>query len=170
VAGLIGLGSCDEVAEALDFGIPMTFDHAFVMSISATDDNTFEEVMAVDASGNQEVKDNIDHIAKFDLNKVAFIVTSFTGDDAIVADGMVQFFNDEGNIGAPISTGNIAFKALVDSGDETIIAVSNELKSTLEDKLLQDQAFSMRMYGTVSDKPITTNMTMIVEVEAKVKF
>jgi len=170
VTMLIGFNSCNEVAKLVDFGIPMTFEDQFVMNISSTDDNVFEDVIVVDASGNQEVKDNLSNIANFDIGKLAYKVTSFTGDDAIVGDGFVQFFNDEGNIGDPVSTGQIAFRQLADSGNEVEIPIDNDLKKILEDKLLSDQIFSMRFYGTVSDKPMQADISVFITVEAKVKF
>lgn len=167
---ILGFNSCTEVAEALDFGIPITFEEQYSMDILDGSPNTFEEVMVIDATGNQDVKDNISNISKFDLNKVWFTVTSFTGDEGITTDAIVQFYNDEGNIGNPISTGTIEFKKLVDSGDETIIVISNELKTTLEGKLLDDQIFKMRLSGTVSGSPMTANLNVFVTVEAKVTF
>ena len=170
VTMLIGFNSCNEVAKLVDFGIPMTFEEQLEMDISSTDDNVFENVMVIDASGNQDVKDNIDNIANFDIGKLTFKISSFTGNDAIVSDGFVQFFNDEGNIGNPISTGLIEFRKLTDSGNEVEIPVDNDLKNTLEEKLLNDQIFSMRIYGTVSDKPMKADISVFITVEAKVKF
>ena len=170
ITAFIGLSSCDKVAELVDFGIPMSKEQAFVIDITATDANTFDKVMDIDESGNQEVKDNIENISEFDIKKMAYKVTSYTGDPAIVGDGMIQFYNMYGNLGDPVSTGPIEFKTLSDSGAEVEISVSNELRSTLETKLLEDQAFSMRFYGTVSGKPVRADMLMLVELEAKVTF
>ena len=167
---ILGFTSCDEVAKALDFGIPITFEEQYALDIPDGAPNTFEEVMVIDATGNQEVKDNISNISRFELNKVWFTVTSFTGDDAITSDVTVQFYNDEGNIGNPINTGVVEFRKLVDSGDETIIVLSDELRTTLEGKLLSDQVFSMRLSGTVSGTPMTADLSVFVTVEAKVTF
>lgn len=170
VAVAIGFGSCTKIDEIKNLSIPKTFETPVSLIISDTDTNVFVKEMVIDAAGDQEIKDNISNLSGFNLKKLSYKVTSFTGNPSTVADAKLQFFNAEGNFGSPITIDPILFESMVASDTEMEIPISEDLRSILEEKLLSDQTFSMRFYGMVNLKPMMADLTVFVSVEALVEL
>ena len=168
LGALVGFSSCDKLDEITSLALPTTLENPVTLSISETDTNLFMEEFLVDISSDQDIKDNLSKISDVNLQKISFKVTSFTGDPVTIATGDVQFFDDLGNIGDPILIEPFNFKQMVDDATEVEIPVSNELKSTLEERLMSNNSFAMKIYGMVSTKPIEANMVILVKLEAKV--
>jgi len=65
--------------------------------------------------------------------------------------------------------GLISFKALANSGNVTEISVSNELKKTIEQKLLDNNSITLRVSGVISNKPMKADFIISMEIEALVR-
>ncbi|UTW65930.1 hypothetical protein KFE94_14915 [bacterium SCSIO 12643] len=160
---------CDKVANIENFAISNTFEEKVTLDVTDADPNAFSKDFTIDAASDSDFKNNLSNISSYGIKKLTYRVSSFTGDDATTATGMAQFYEGNTAIGAPIDMGLISFKALANSGNITEISVSNELKKTIEQKLLDNNSITLRVTGVISNKPMKADFVISMEIEALVR-
>lgn len=161
--------SCDKIAEIENFAVGHPFEQSFVLDIKDSDPSDYFVDYNLDVASNKDFADNLDKISGYTIKSLKYRVASFDGVDGATSAGAVQFFNDSSPLGSPLDLGLISFKALADSGNDVDIPLSDELQAAIQDNLLSNNSLRIVMFGTVSDKPIKSEMIMTIEIEALVK-
>ncbi len=168
VAGL-GFGACDQIEEIENFAVDHKFEKTVVLDISETDPDMFYEDFSFETTDDKDFRDNLSKISNYSVKTLSYRVSDFAGADDISAMGLVQFMNETNNIGDPIDLGKINFLDLKNSGTEIEIPISDELKTLIQNQLLENDMIKMRVGALVSGKPFTAEMVLALEIEALVK-
>jgi len=161
--------SCDKVAEIENFAIKNSFEHVLKLDVKDTDPTAFVNSYTIDLSSDKEFKDNLSKISGYTLKSLTYRIDKFSGKESTTASGMIQFYDDADPIGKPIDLGKISFKAMNEAGTVTDLPLSSELKKLLQDKLMTSKSITIRVGGEVSDKPMTADFALALEIEALVK-
>jgi hypothetical protein len=161
--------ACDKVASIENFAISNTFEEVVTLDVKDSDPTAFAKDFTIDATTDSDFKNNLSNIASYNIKKLSYKVSAFSGDDATTATGVAQFYDGVNAIGAPIDMGVISFKALLNSGNVSEISVSNDLKKLVQEKLLNNNAVTLRVTGVLSDKPMKADLVISLEVEALVR-
>ncbi len=161
--------SCDKIPEIKNFAVDNKFEQEFTLDIKAGDPLVFFADETVDMSDNDDFRENLSKIDGYTVKTLTYKIGSYTGEESISASAYIQFFNDASPLGDPIIISDMAFKQLLDSGAETEIPVSDELKQMVEDNLLNNSKITIRFAGQVTDAPVLSNIIFGIELEALVK-
>ena len=168
-AAAFAFTSCDKIAEIENFGVGHTFDQEFVLDVKDSDPTTFQDDFVVDVTSDKDFADNLSKISGYTVNKVSYRISDFTGNSGTTATGSIQFFNETSPLGSVIDMGLISFEAMLNSGNSVEIPVSDDLKTILQDQLLNNHTLRIVLDGEVSDKPMTATTVLELEIEALVK-
>lgn len=161
--------SCDKIAEIENFGVKHTFEQELNLDVKDSDPDQFATDYTLDVKSNKDFEDNISKISGYTVKSLSYRISDFEGADVATATGQIQFYNETTPIGHVIDMGVISFKALENSGNSVEIPVSEELKTLLQDQLLNNNSIRVVIGGVVSEKPLMATTVLAMEIEALVK-
>lgn len=167
-AGLFVFASCDEVKELADFEIGHTFEYTLNMDITDADSVAFEEEITVDTSVDPNFQDNLSNIKNYSVETLNLSVTSFQGTNTTTANGKVQFFGNGIAVGQPITVPTMEFEALLQSGESVAVIIPEDIQAELEQKLMDAETITVRLFGEVSEKPMNADILVALRIEATV--
>ena len=135
--------SCDKIPEIKNFAVDNKFEHDFTLDIKANDPHAFVSDYKIDMADDPDFKENLAKIDGYTVKNLTYRIGSFTGDESITANAAVMFFNGTEQIGDPIVLDNVDFKQLLDSAKEVEIPVSDEMKTKIQDNLLNNSSITI---------------------------
>jgi hypothetical protein len=163
---MLGFANCDKIAEALNLDSP--FSATFIIDIGANDPLLFLETKEIDLSSNQDFQNNKDKIENFTINEVYYLVNNYIGEPGILGSGSITFLNGSTQIGDAITQTDVDFFALFESGDKTVIPISDATKNALQNTLKDEMKVTVKIEGLMSDKPVYVDLELYLQITAKV--
>jgi hypothetical protein len=164
----IGFTACDKVGEIENFAVDHKFEESVVLDVKASDPSEYYSDIVIETASDPDFQKNLSKISRYSIQSVSYRIAQYTGDPSTTATGVVQFMIDGNNVGDPIDLGTIKFKSMLDSETSVEIPVSDALKKEMQDGLLDSDAVTLRVAGNVSDKPVTAEFVVAMDIEALV--
>ena len=164
---LLNFSNCNKLLDA--FELNSSFSEDFTIDIGPDDALVYMDQFDIDLSSNQDFVDNAEHISKFTIKEISYIVVSYIGDEGIMGSGTTTFYSGSSQIGDAVVQSDVDFAALYVSGNKVILPVSQATLNGLSDVLKNTMKFSMKVEGLVSGKPVYVVLEVTVDVNANVE-
>ena len=164
---LLGFSNCDKILPSFDIESP--FSTNFILEIGEDDDLNHYGEEIIDLSSNEEFNNNKDKIDHFTVKEVYYVVEDYEGEPGILGSGSVRFLDGSSQIGDAVSQSNVDYQALLNSGEETTIAISQETKDGIASTLKNSMKITIVSEGSVTDKPVYVDIKLYLVISANVK-
>jgi len=164
---IAALYSCDKL---LDFAINHTFEDSYEVNLPADSDTTYSQSFTFDASDNQEIEDNIDHLNGYSLKSLKLSISDYVGGDDVDGSFSFSFKNAAGNtIGDGVTTVTLENLAgWSSSGDKTDVPLTQGTIDAVQNELAANNAVTVMIAGSVTEVPVQFTAHVFLEVEVNV--
>ena len=168
---LVILASCDFLEKFDHFTAGSTFSESFNVTVDQNDPD-FVGSVEFAATDDETIKENIDKISDYKINKLSFIVDSYNGPSNSTGSGQFSFSSLGTQIGSTVSVSNINFGQLAVSGQEVEIPLTDDIIVAVRDAYLGGNPVKIDASGELTNltEPATFEFTVYMSVEARVEL
>ncbi|MDN5215410.1 hypothetical protein QQ020_25245 [Fulvivirgaceae bacterium BMA12] len=159
---------CDLINDAKSIDFDVTLEDDFEINATEEDGTEYTQQIVLDATANADVRDNLSKIEKYQINKIEYTISGYSGSPENLFSGSIQFSdlaNNTGQFSAALSNVNLSTAAA--AGTQTLPVSENDLRE-LENILKNSNGLKVFMIGNFSQVPVnfTLNIKLTVKVEA----
>ena len=161
--------SCSD--NPLDFTVDHTFDYSFDVNLQG-EINEFNEEFTFDATENDDVASNLDHINDYKIKKLELQLSDYASElDNVDGSFTVSFKDKDGNPIGDLVTANISnLEALAGSGEKLDIPLNDATQTAVKNELLATNKITVVMDGSVTDTPVAFTAHVYLTVGIDIKF
>lgn len=159
--------SCDQLA---DFIVNHTFEDSRPVNLPADGPTTYSDEIPLDATDNQDIADNIEHISGYTVNNLKYSISEFLPDTGIVSGTFsFSFENSAGNpVGDMTSISVDNLYALSASEDKVDIPMTQSTKDAVQAEFIASHKIILVVSGTVSEVPASFIVHIFFTIDVKV--
>ena len=166
---IVAFTSCDFLDKFDHFGAGNTFDESFTVTVDENDPD-FTGTVEFAATDDETIKENIDRISDYKLNKLSFVIDSYNGPSSSVGNGQFSFSSLGTPVGSPIVISNVNFAQLAASGEEFEIPITDAFVLAVGEAYLNNQTLTVEASGSISDltEAASFDFTVYLSIEARI--
>lgn len=158
--------SCNLFDKADDVTFNRTLDQNIAVSeTSSGKDVPYEQEIVLDATTDSEIERYKDKIKGFEVKKINYTISSYTGDFSTIFNGILAFGDEAGstsNVSATIT--NLDLKAAYTAGTVFELTIPASDVAKVESMLKDKKAVKVYLTGTLSQTPVSFVMSVTLDV------
>lgn len=132
----------------------------------------YSEFIVIDATDDSDIRDNLDKIKDWSVQKISYSLNGFSGDPSTVFSGAMQLRSagtTSGITSVSASVQNLNLADLSSSGAKNELNLSATDLATIAGWFDADERIEVFMQGTLSQAPTSFNLVVYIELKVKAK-
>lgn len=162
----IGINGCSLLEQDIDAEISGS---KFVNETTEGVDIPYSDVIELDATTDQDIRDNLDKIKEWDVTKVSYSLSGFIGEGGTTFSGAVKIGPQSGSGTISTSVSGLDLKALSDSGEIKVLGFSETDLAKVAGWFDKEQVVVVTYEGTLSEGPTSFYLTVYINLRVKAK-
>lgn len=140
--------------------------------VNETDDDSdipYDEIRALSALDDKDIRDNLDKIQKWTVTKVSYAISGYQGDDDATFTGTLGFSNKtdgSASFNVPVS----GILSGLDGGPKKDLKLSSSQLAQLASWFEADKDLKVYMNGTLSQGPVSFNLVVYAKTRIRVRI
>lgn len=131
----------------------------------------YSNTAVLSADSDKDIKDNLDKIKDWSVQKISYSITGFSDDPSITFSGSIGFSRRSDNSPSiTASVSNLEFAKVTDNGQKYTVNLSEADLAKIAAILDADQAIKVYWNGVLSQGPVSCSVVVYAKVKITAKI
>jgi hypothetical protein len=163
---IVAFGGCSLLEQDIDTQLE---DTKLVNETTEGQNIQYSDEITLDATKDEDIRKNLDKIKNWNVVKVSYSLSGFTGTDGTTFSGTVTVRPQSGSASVDTNVSNLDLKALSDSGEIRALGFSETELAEIAKWFEEEQIVIVKYAGTLSQGPTSFYLTVYIDLEVKAK-